>query len=386
MSNVLLCSDNCLYYEELVFGRVHVPLGKLPGLDAKAGIRPLEQAIEDVPWLHGKAMDYISSPKLKLYGQLPLEDMKKVIATQALFKHETSYMIEYSNKDRAWRFRPTPQSGTGARVEYEALPTDDGYYNVGTIHTHPGFSPKASPGDMEVMRKYGGLYMIIGTDRDTGKPDTINCYFAGRYVGLDGAPNAVVIEFAFESLFPGLDIQGDYEPDTEWQKIIAEQSYSHTKDKREEYPSWALPKNLPNAAIPATKSFFDDVPYPAPAQGDGYSPEIEKALIGNLRKCIQQAVDSSNAMEALAGAITEYMDLEQIIWLNDILVEIAQAWDDLEDDDDEYGYEYDEIPGKAQGRGKGYVDGLKVDTWYKEYREAGEFRDEYWTDDDTTKA
>jgi hypothetical protein len=226
MSNILLAKDNCLFFDELIFGKVHAPLGKADELSAVAGIKDLSEAVKEVPWLGSKSMEYVLEPRLKLGTELPAEEMKKVLATAVLFTYEVSFMIEYSVAEKKWRFRPTPQSGTGGSVQYEAKPTDDGYYNVGTIHTHPDMGAFFSSIDDAMMKRYGGLFIVVGT-RKGGKPTDAKCCFVGKYVGLDGREATVKFEIPFEELFPGLDIAGDYEPVEEWKKTIEEQAYKH---------------------------------------------------------------------------------------------------------------------------------------------------------------
>jgi hypothetical protein len=243
MSNILLAKDNCLFFDELIFGKVHAALGKADELSAVAGIKDLEEAVKEVPWLANKSMEYILEPRLKLNTELPAEEMKKVLATAILFSYEVSFMIEYSVAEKKWRFRPTPQIGTGGSVHYEAKPTDDGYYNVGTIHTHPGMGAFFSAVDDAMMKRYGGLFIVVGT-QNGGKPTDAKCCFVGKYVGLDGREDAVKFEIPFEELFPGLDIAGDYEPVEEWKKIIEEQTYKHPTTV---YPySWWLGHTAPS--------------------------------------------------------------------------------------------------------------------------------------------
>ena len=148
-------------------------------------------------------------------SKLPADVLKKILGTIRQFPNmETGYVLCYRVSDNSWKVICPEQRGYGASVHYEATDIEDGYGEVGTIHTHPNMGAFWSGTDRADMKDTPGVYVVFGLKE--GKPEHTLCTIC--------TANGEYDKDLWE-IFEEVDLKGDWEPDETWVETIKKQSY-----------------------------------------------------------------------------------------------------------------------------------------------------------------
>ena len=147
-------------------------------------------------------------------GKVPADMFKQVLGTIQKYPNmETAYSLLYRFSDQSWKIVATDQTGTGASVRSEVAAVEDGYQEIGNIHTHPNMSAFWSGTDRADMEKRFGVFLVLGLRH--GKPVENKCCIWTPYGGHD---------IDIWDVFEKVDLTKDYKPNKDWVKVIDQQN------------------------------------------------------------------------------------------------------------------------------------------------------------------
>ena len=154
-------------------------------------------------------------------GALPEELVRAIFGTVQHFpKHEIVFILLYNPVKHAWRVKVPEQKGTAASVECAGGICEDGYSEIGNIHTHPNMSAFWSGTDHADQEKAPGIYAVIGT--------TVSDI---RNILVDIVTDLGRYNMPVEALFGDVDPKGKYDAPADWAEIISKQAYEPPKEK-----------------------------------------------------------------------------------------------------------------------------------------------------------
>lgn len=150
-------------------------------------------------------------------GHIPATLMKRILGTMKAFPNkETLYTLYHNPRTLAWHADSPTQVGRGASVsgsdENSKLP--DGFYYIGTVHSHPNMRAFWSGTDHKDQDSTFGLHFVFGLTE--GRANSVLCSIFTTSSKYDQE---------FTDVCEAVDFQETMEADPGWVKIIEAQTY-----------------------------------------------------------------------------------------------------------------------------------------------------------------
>ena len=156
------------------------------------------------------------TPTMEWKGaKIPAELLKQVLGTIQQFpKMEVAFSLYYSSAESKWAVKCPPQHGCGSSVYSEDNGTGmpEGYYKIGTIHTHPEMAAFWSGTDHNDQDKQYGVHFVLGLRNG----------FVHEYKATIFTPRGSY-DKQWEDLAEAVDFNQTYEPVKEWVNTIEKQ-------------------------------------------------------------------------------------------------------------------------------------------------------------------
>ena len=148
-------------------------------------------------------------------SKMPADLLKQVLGTIYRFPNkETGYILMYRVSDATWRVTCPEQVGSSGSVKFGSHGPEDGYAEIGTIHTHPNMGAFWSGTDLADQKGKYGIHVVFGLVGGLAEKCLCTIFTPkGKY---DIDINDICEEVDRSQVYPGVQ---------QWQETIQRQSY-----------------------------------------------------------------------------------------------------------------------------------------------------------------
>lgn len=166
-------------------------------------------------------------------AKIPADLVKDVFGTIRQYPNrEVGFMLLYKGSEHKWKIQCPEQRGGGAAVTYKGERDEEGYSEVGTIHTHPQMGAFWSGTDHANNAGKHGLHIVFGLS--DGLVTSYKCTLYTVHNQYDQNLWNVMEEVSFTEKYP---------PRKEWTDIIDKQSFTPPAFKVPAKPMQLPPKD-----------------------------------------------------------------------------------------------------------------------------------------------
>jgi len=242
-------------------------------------------------------------------SKIPEEMFGRVLATVARYPHmETGFHLWYNADKGAWKITCPKQKGTSVNIRFETEESaQDGFLEIGTIHTHPQMSAFWSGQDRASLKGRYAVCFVLGlTD---GRLTSWKCTVFTPSAAYDQDPHDVV---DFEGELP----KPAKEPVKEWVDTIDDGIKESRKPAAQ--PARNFPFQLETAkamlSLPMARRDFDDAYRHADdddcpkEQASGSVKEGMKLVVSEVLRAMLDIVDDTKLVAEALMDVCEDQD------------------------------------------------------------------------------